>query len=297
MKKLILTRWISGSWKTTWAKWEVKNNWAIRFNKDEIRKEDWLFPAWYFYSKENEKTIYETERERVLIAILSNTPYIIVDNTHLGNNNKHIIFYMEIAKKYWYVFEIKDFYCNRKEAIKRDNLRSENEKVGEDVINKQIKIQWNGGYPKNPTFNIYNEDLRDCIICDIDWTLAFMDDKRTPYEYNKVKWDRCNEFLMSLLWNLVDNWKKIFIVSWRDEICRKETEEWLNHNSHFIDYILLMRKEWDKRDDKIVKWEIYEEYIKNKYNIFAVFDDRQGVIDMWRLKYNLPTYQVWYGNF
>lgn len=42
----------------------------------------------------------------------------------------------------------------------------------------------------------------------------------------------------------------------------------------------------------IVKQEMFKKY----YNVIAVFDDRNKVVDMWR-KLKLPTYQVWYGNF
>jgi hypothetical protein len=54
-----------------------------------------------------------------------------------------------------------------------------------------------------------------------------------------------------------------------------------------------MRKTDDNRCDSIVKEEIYNEYIKDKYNVLAVFDDRDRVVDMWR-RIGLPTYQVYY---
>jgi hypothetical protein len=57
-----------------------------------------------------------------------------------------------------------------------------------------------------------------------------------------------------------------------------------------------MRGNDDNRCDSIVKEEIYNEYIKDKYNVLAVFDDRDRVVDMWR-RIGLPTYQVYYGSF
>lgn len=41
-------------------------------------------------------------------------------------------------------------------------------------------------------------------------------------------------------------------------------------------------KIWDTRCDTIVKREIYEEHIKDKYNVLFVIDDRVKVVDMWR---------------
>lgn len=115
--------------------------------------------------------------------------------------------------------------------------------------------------------------------------------KRSPYDYSKVIEDRCNDFLLHLI-----SWKRVIILSWREDSCRKQTEEWLD--KYGVKYEnLFMRKTWDKRKDSIVKKEIYEEKIKDKYNIVWVFDDRQQVVDMWRLELKLPTYQVWYCNF
>nr|DAI39653.1 MAG TPA: polynucleotide kinase [Caudoviricetes sp.] len=58
-----------------------------------------------------------------------------------------------------------------------------------------------------------------------------------------------------------------------------------------------MRKEKDYRKDSIVKTEIYNEYIKDKYCVTAVFDDRDQVVnDCWR-KLGLLCNQVWKGDF
>jgi hypothetical protein len=54
---------------------------------------------------------------------------------------------------------------------------------------------------------------------------------------------------------------------------------------------LYMRKTDDYRDDTIVKRELYENYIKDKFNVVAVFDDRPKVLRMWR-KLGLFTFNV-----
>jgi hypothetical protein len=43
-----------------------------------------------------------------------------------------------------------------------------------------------------------------------------------------------------------------------------------------------MRELGDSRPDAVVKQEMYEEYIKDKYNVLAVFDDRPSVVAFWR---------------
>jgi hypothetical protein len=88
---------------------------------------------------------------------------------------------------------------------------------------------------------------------------------------------------------------EIIFLSGRKDECINETIEWLRANG-WKKNKLIMRTSTDERCDTIVKKEMYEEFIEPKYNVFAVFDDRNRVVDMWR-GLNLPTYQVWYGNF
>lgn len=57
-----------------------------------------------------------------------------------------------------------------------------------------------------------------------------------------------------------------------------------------------MREEGDTRNDSIIKAEIYDNIIEPHFNIIAIFDDRDRVVDMWRQK-GLFTVQVNYGSF
>jgi len=290
-KIIVCCRWIPASWKSTWAK-EQKG--AIVLNKDTIRED--LFPEGYVYNKKNEKRVVEHERTICQSFIKEKTPYIIIDNTHLGFENKHIAFYRELAKKYDYEFRIKDFYVSRKEAIERDEKRDK--PVWISVINKMIKIQGNSGYPSNPRFAPITWMLPQAIIIDIDGTLAFMDDKRSPYDYSKVGGDRLNSELNWMVGQLqkANPHMKTIILSWRDGGCRDETLAWLESKAVVYDH-LYMREAGDTRKDSIVKKELFYEHIKNVYDVRAVFDDRNQVVDMWRLELQLPTYQCWYGSF
>jgi len=55
---------------------------------------------------------------------------------------------------------------------------------------------------------------------------------------------------------------------------------------------LIMRVTDDKRKDTLVKHEIFEKYIKDKYNVLCVIDDRPSVCRMWRYEIGLPVFQV-----
>ena len=57
-----------------------------------------------------------------------------------------------------------------------------------------------------------------------------------------------------------------------------------------------MRSKGDHRSDTEVKKEIYDKYIKDKYNILCVFEDRDKVVKMWRDE-GLLCNQVYYGDF
>jgi hypothetical protein len=87
----------------------------------------------------------------------------------------------------------------------------------------------------------------------------------------------------------------IVIVSGREAICKPETEQWLADNGIRYDE-LYMRAAEDKRDDRIVKQEIYEANIKPRFNVRFVLDDRDRVVKMWR-EQGLKVLQVAEGDF
>ena len=87
----------------------------------------------------------------------------------------------------------------------------------------------------------------------------------------------------------------IIIVTGRKDDCKAETLKWLSDNSVPHD-LVFMRKSDDNRPDYIVKREIYEEYIKGKYNVKFVLDDRSQVVREWR-ELGLKCLQVAEGAF
>ena len=88
---------------------------------------------------------------------------------------------------------------------------------------------------------------------------------------------------------------KIILVSGRFDTHRKETERWLE--KHKIKYHkLFMRHADDRRNDSIIKKEIYEKEIKPNYEVEMVIDDRNRVVAMWRAV-GLTCLQVAEGDF
>jgi hypothetical protein len=179
--------------------------------------------------------------------------------------------------------EIKDFTNVPLEVcIQRDADR--HKKVGEAVIrdmyNKYILAD-NGYkyvYPVTP-------GLPGCIIVDIDGTIAKANNRK-PFEYHKVITDTPRMEVINAVKALSSAHSyHIIVVSGREDIayCREDTGDWLTERALLPYHRLYMREKGDHRPDFIVKQEIFDKYIKNQYNVFAVFDDRPQVINKtWR---------------
>jgi len=132
------------------------------------------------------------------------------------------------------------------------------------------------------------------IIVDIDGTVATRTN-RTPFDYSKVLDDAPKQDVISVLLAMWMAGYKIIFVSARDDSCFNDTYAWLcKYCPPFV--TLHMRKSGDTRSDGVVKREIYEQNIQPEYNVVAVFDDRQKVVDMWR-SIGLTCLQVDYGDF
>lgn len=279
--KVLLLRGLPASGKSTYAKElvAVNHNW-VRVNKDDLRA---MMNNGEF-SWKLEKQIVKAERELAENA-LKLGKNVIVDDTNF--NPDHVIFFSRLAYQYGAEFEIKFFNTPLEECIKRDNKRPNG--VGETVIRKM----YNQYLKPKPAVYERNDILPTAIICDIDGTLAHMKN-RSPYDWGRVGKDDVDPIIKSLL-NKLKNKYFIILVSGRDEVCREETEQWLSNNG--IEYrFLLMRRNGDNRPDTVIKKEIFENDIRDDYNIEFVLDDRNQVVEMWR-SLGLKCLQVAEGDF
>jgi uncharacterized HAD superfamily protein len=88
---------------------------------------------------------------------------------------------------------------------------------------------------------------------------------------------------------------EVIIVSGREDDVMDMSIQWLRKYDVPFDKIF-MRKLGDKRNDALIKREIYDGFIKDEYDVLFVLDDRDRVVKMWR-EVPLTCYQVAYGNF
>ncbi|WP_434685961.1 AAA family ATPase [Pseudanabaena minima] len=281
MLTVYFTIGLPASGKSTWAKAKVDKspNAIKRVNKDELRA---MLDNSY-HSKGNEKFVLNMQ-DLIIKSALEEGKHVIVDNTHLAP--KHEARIRELIKGLA-VLEIVDFrHVPLETCIERDLKRfnSVGEKVIRDMYNQFIAP------PRKPQ-PAYNPDLPDAIICDLDGTIALIGD-RSPYDGASCEKDLVNEPVRSILQT---SGKAIVFVSGREDKYKPQTLAWLE--KHGIEFeSLYMRKSGDMRKDSIVKKEIYDQFILDKYNVAFVLDDRDQVVRVWR-DLGLTCLQVDYGDF
>ena len=277
MPKLIITVGISASGKTTWAKNSNISN-CININRDDIRF-NIVAPGsdWSTYKKHNKSNESKVTQIELAIAknAVSNKSNIIISNTNLSKKTR--AFWHEFAKEHHYEFEIKEFDIDVEEAIKRDRLRPNS--VGEQVIRGQYTkwLEYIGRKTYTP-----NEQLPNCIIVDIDGTVAEMSG-RQPFEWDKVDTDLPRQFVIDVVTGYADRHNcHILFLSGRDGCCYAKTHDWLaEHVGHNVSWSLNMRKTKDFRKDSIIKEEIFWNVVAPNFNVVGVFDDRPQVLQVW----------------
>lgn len=281
--KIVLTQGLPASGKTTWAMQQVAKGKFANINRDDLR---WsLFGKPYKFSKQKEKLVTEAQFS-IATSFVSAGINFIVSDTNL--NPATITKWKTFAKENNCHFEIKDFTdVSVEECIKRDLIRehSVGEKVIRDMYNRYIKT--------TPLQYIPNKSLPEAILVDIDGTLAHMSN-RSPFEWNLVESDVIDPIIHDLVVKMSANYK-IVLLSGRDEICRKETENWLRDNQVPYDN-LFMRPQDNCEKDSHIKNELFFKHVAQNYYVKFVLDDRNQVVDMWR-DIGLKCLQVAPGDF
>lgn len=294
--KVILNIGIPASGKTFWTKEFLRKNTGwVRVSRDEfrlqLRNEQMCEPK-------IEDLITTLVNDAIHNALAKNLNVIVdATNVKLKYINQFINEFKYSADIDYQVFDI-----SLEKAIERDKNRDA--KVGESVIKRMYsdyKILMDS-FDFQPVNKItqrpiikpdFNSQLPDCVIVDVDGTLAHMGN-RSPFDWNKVDRDSLNEIVAEQVEFHHSKGRKIIILSGRDGSCKGLTEEWLQFHDVKYDEIYL-RPENDYRKDSIIKKEIYENHIKGKYNVICAIDDRLQVLDIY-YKLGIFTMNVNQGN-
>lgn len=292
---LVVTRGLPASGKTTWAKALVRRDPVnrVRLSRDDLRS--MLYGVRHGLPPGGEDLV-----SRVMLAsakdALARGKHVVVDATHL--RSRDLRSWLAVDPAAWVV----DFEVDIEEAVRRDALRDHS--VGEEVIRSLADRFLKKG--KLPTFErpdygivprpyVADESLDQAYLFDIDGTLAhIVPGGRSPYDGTRVGEDSLDPAVASLL-NYLEPAFQIVLVSGRSEEYRAQTEEWLKRNGVLYD-ALHMRPAGDTRKDDVVKAELFDRHIRDRYWVQGVFDDRKRVVDMWRTL-GLKCFQVQDGDF
>jgi predicted kinase len=272
--KLILTKGLPASGKTTWAKEYIqKYPETANICKDDLRLQ-------LGNTNKREKRVIKV-RDLLTEHYLEQGYSVIWSDTNL--NPVHIRRGTELAKQYQAELVIKDFTdVALAECIRRDLVRPNS--VGQQVIEQ---MYYDYLYTPDPA-PVFNPELPNCYLVDIDGTLA-INNTRHPFAWDRVDEDALNPAVATTIAKLGQD-TDIILLSGRSSVCRDLTIGWLKrHNINYKD--LFMRPADDQRPDDLLKSELYYFHVHNKYNPIGVIDDRPKVCRMWR-SLGLSVFQV-----
>ena len=261
--KVILLQGLPGSGKTTWAKQYIKDNPNTKIVcKDDLR----AMLDNSKYTKGNENFVLKI-RDAIILAAVEEGKNVIVADTNLAA--KHLYHITELVKGKATV-DVKSFLNVPIETCIKQDLQRLNS-VGKDVILKQYY-----DFVCKPNKPDYNNYKRNCILVDLDGTLALNNHGRSYFDCSTCdKDDVCNE--VAELINRFKHDTVIVYLTGRERKFEEPTKAFLI-KYNLPNGILLMRNNEDNRKDYVIKEEIYKSSIEPYYNVKFVVDDRSQVI-------------------
>ena len=304
MSKLVITRGLPGSGKTTYAeKWVLEDpHRRLRVNRDTLR----MMANGANWSPEYERVI-QAIRDAAILEALKRGLDVINDDTNLPSRVVRDL--RRLAKLTGSEFEVVDLTDTSLQVCIQRNAPREGTPAfvpPERIIEMYRRYIAGKPYPLPiadeqvgpDSMEPYIPDLSkpQAIIVDIDGTVALKGD-RSPYDESRVHEDRPNWPVIRAVEAMVFDGHMPIFVSGRSRACEEATRDWLaRHILGARRAPLYMRPTHDRRRDAVVKLEIFNNYIRNNYNVVAVFDDREQVVAMWR-SLGLTVFQVAEGKF
>ena len=293
-KELVVTlmRGLQASGKSTWAEEQVGDGRTIRISLDDLRK---MFDNTYW--QKDVKIRKRTEpfvlamRNAMILEALDMGRNVIVDAMHLSP--KHIEGVKQLVGDKATVVMKSFMDVPIAVCIERDLARARS--VGEKVIRACYRdyLKANGLEVEVPVIE-YNPNLPDCIIVDIDGTVA-NNNWRSPFDTSHCDEDGEYATIVSLALRETNKNVALYFVSGREGHAEAATRRWLEKYQIAYDG-LYMRAIGDHRGDFIIKEEIYRREFEGKFNVLYVLDDRNQTVNMWR-SIGLTCLQVAPGDF
>lgn len=278
--KIIMMKGLPASGKTTYAKELVDTQKYVRVNKDDLRS----MMDNGKWSKGNEKRVLRLRDQIIRDAVKSGSS-VVVDDTNFEDRHRDRI--AALAEECGADFEVLFIDTPLEECISRNEQRAN--KVPISVINNMYKKYI---APLREKHVEYNDKLDEAILVDVDGTLAHIDSNnpRNPYDASRAHEDILDDAVSLLTAMCYQHGYRVIILTGRHSGHLQVTKDWLAANG--VDYDEIhCREEGDTRADYIVKKELFDQHVKDRYNVKFVVDDRPSVCRMWR-SIGLKTLQV-----
>ena len=305
----------------------------IRINRDDLRGMA-VGPSNNPHARDNDREeLVRSMKNELARQAIKDGYDVILDDTHLVPMTVKKLHELAASIGDVKVIE-KCFNTSVEECISRDAKRTGYAQVGEKIIKdmargagldkKRVLHDKETYYePRGDSFRLVVQDdsLPKAVMCDLDGTLAIIGD-RTPYDATDCDViDKPNWAVINCVLAMHAQGVKVLFMSGRDQKYRAETQRFIEKycraplywvlsagddklsKEASIPYELHMRGETapdpeklDQRKDSVIKQELFDAHVRDKFNVLFVLDDRNQVVDFWR-SIGLPTFQVAPGNF
>lgn len=303
MPEMVIYRGLPASGKTTMARARQKLSGGALVGRDHLR---WLlFGTDRGLSHEQENRITEAQEE-LIRSTLRDGRDVLVDDMNLKMAYVRRLARIGVSEGADIVYEdMTDVPVET--CVTRDYLRQNS--IGAPVIEDQyqryikgsdypllVPVLQNEEIPVTPELYVPDTSKPRAVIVDVDGTVALHTSGRSPYDMSRVKEDEPNRPVLDLVSDIHRDGDHIIFVSARTDDAWYDTVAWLWDHSDLGRFRLFMRRVGDYRKDAIVKQEIFDELIRDQFNVRFVIDDRNQVVRMWR-SLGLTCLQVADGDF
>lgn len=295
-QKIILTRGIQGSGKSTWAKQWVaeKPDFRIRINYDDLRC---MMAPYKVDSWNKREKVVKSLLEPFIITSLKNGFSIVVDNMNLSESSYSTI--KGIINKNGYSeipIEYKDFFTDLKTCIQRDAKRET--PIGAAIIKStynqyRLDIKYRENLQISSSINEYNEEKPNALIMDFDNTLCYNLSKREYFGKDchiGMENDVPNQHIIKMVKDFISANEdgKVFIITGRDKTndVINASIKWLEKyfNTEELNKIEVFYKPTKPQiSSTLYKISVVENEILPNYNIQCAIDDNKKVIEVYRL--------------
>jgi hypothetical protein len=247
-----------------------------------------MFGVYWVPSRED---VVSHAKQTIVTYAMGKQYDIVVDNMNL--NPKEVQYWTNVVNYYngytktgeRYEIEFKDFFIPLEECIRRDAARPN--PIGEKVIRDTWKRYKHFIQTTNVERYVNNLVVPDpekpyCVVVDMDSTLCFNTTKRPWFGEGAAEGminDVENYGVCETIWALAREYP-IIIATGRDTSQEEVTKQWLlDHEINISEFYF--RTEGDYRKGVEVKREQIEKILE-KYNILAIFEDSEPIVQMYR---------------